>query len=110
MSNMVRTKVWKQWFYKATCRDYEEHDPSNMENDTPINQKKSTDKPNTVLEFTEIHGGPSADFHSPTDFPDRKIKTTQMDMDIEVTKQTRTSDSVSSHNGSSHDSRDLPVA
>ena len=110
MSNMVRTKVWKQWFYKATCRDYEEHDPGHMEHDTPINQKKSTDKPNTVLEFTEIQCGPLADFHSPTDFPDREINTTQMDMDIEVTKQTITSDSVSSHSDSSHNSRDLPVA
>ena len=113
MSNMVRTKVWKQWFYKATCRDYEEHDPSNMENDTPINQKKLNDKLKPVLEFTEIHYGPSADFHSPTEFPENGMTTTQMDMDIDeiiLTEQTITSDSVSSHSDSSHNSRDLPVA
>ena len=110
MSNMVRTKVWKKWFEKATCYDCKKHNSGNMEHDTPINQKRSTDKPNTVLEFTEIHYSPSADFHSPTDFPDLEIKTTQMDMDIEVTKQIITSDSVSSHSDSSHDSRDLPVA
>ena len=76
MSNMVRTKVWKKWFEKATCCDCKEHDPGNMEHDTPINQKKLNDKPNTVLEFTEIQCGPLADFHSPTDFPDREINTT----------------------------------
>ena len=76
MSNMVRTKVWKKWFEKATCCDCKEHDPGNMEHDTPINQIKLNDKPNTVLELTEIQCGPLADVHSPTDFPDREINTT----------------------------------